>query len=262
MAERFMTDKRIAAGYGTDRPFLHGRVLDMALADLHAGKTFRKGLDVGCGAGLSVWALLPFCGSVTGTDISADMIVAAGELHGGADCRFLRCDAQELDRLEEVYDIVTVAGVADWIDTGRFLAGLAKVVRDGSILLIYDFWITDRMEGSQAYTRWWHDRYLQKFPRSAVSAARTDEDTAAYGFWLQEQKRFELSCPFRKEAFVRFLMLQSNLNAYIRESAERTEEAGRWLEETLSPVFGGEEKILLFDGYYRRYVYRGSKKDS
>ena len=54
------------------------------------------------------------------------------------------------------------------------------------------------------------------------------------------------------------MLLQSNVNARIGEAGEILEESRRWFDMTLTPVFQGEEKTLLFDGWYRRYIYHGS----
>ena len=272
MAE-FIADQRIAAGYAGDRPFLHGRVLEMALRDVPGERRFRRGLDVGCGAGLSVRALLPYCNHVTGTDISRDMILAARACCPEAACTFFPYGAEEVQRLGGTYDIVTAAGVMDWIDSGRFLEALRHVIREGSRLLVYDFWITDRMEGNADYTNWWHEQYLRRFPRIRNVTAAGRKVWENRRFVQERQEEFTLSHRFSLAAFVRFLLLQSNVNAWISppgqqtaghgaDGTKRADEAAAWMEETLMPVFAGEEKVLFFDGYYRRYGYHGSEKDS
>lgn len=57
MDNRSFDDKRIANGYGADRPWLHKFVMERLKSDLNLTKTFHNGLDVGCGAGLSAKAL-------------------------------------------------------------------------------------------------------------------------------------------------------------------------------------------------------------
>ncbi len=273
MADLFRADQRIAAGYADDRPFLHSQVLEMALRDLAGRGRFLHGLDVGCGAGLSARALLPYCRHVTGTDLSGDMIQAARAHDAQTDCTFVQCGAEELQCLEEVYEIVTAAGVTDWIDIGRFLDALVSVVREGSRLLVYDFWITDRMEGRPQYTKWWHEQYLQKFPLLHCAAAGSRQEWADGRFVAERQEHFVLSHTFSLAAFVRFLLLQSNVSAWIcaagqwpgdgeGQDGSRAAEAAAWMEETLAPVFAGEAKVLSFDGYYRRFVYHGRKKDT
>ncbi|WP_146615937.1 class I SAM-dependent methyltransferase [Nonomuraea aridisoli] len=47
--------ERLAAGYAFDRPPVHRRILE----SVHLGRTARRVLDVGCGAGVSTAALAP-----------------------------------------------------------------------------------------------------------------------------------------------------------------------------------------------------------
>ncbi len=263
MAEEFMANGRIASGYAFDRPRLHKRVLAMALKEDLSGGRFLHGLDVGCGAGLSAEALGRHCRKVTGVDISQDMVTVARRRYPAPVYTFLTGSAEELVPAEDLYDIVTAAGVTNWLDEERFLENLGGVLHSGGMLLLYDFWITDRMEGSADYSAWWHKQYLRRFPIpvSGKGAGRREwsEDRAALlGFALERQESFVIPHSFEQEAFVRFMLLQSNVNARIGEAGEILEESRRWFDTTLTPVFQGEEKTLLFDGWYRRYIYHGS----
>lgn len=80
--------QRIADGY-KKRSWLHPQVIEK-IAQLAGTDSFLRGLDVGCGAGLSAKALKAICRSVIGTDISPEMIHAANEICGaGPELSFL-----------------------------------------------------------------------------------------------------------------------------------------------------------------------------
>lgn len=263
MAEEFMANERIAAGYAFDRPRLHKQVLDMALYDDLSGGRFLHGLDVGCGAGLSAEALGRHCQKVTGVDISRNMIAMARSRYPSPVYTFLTGSAEELPLPEGVCDIGTAAGVTDWLDEEPFLRNLGGVLQSGGLLILYDFWITDRMEGNADYTAWWHGQYLGRFPIPGAGKrphrrAWSDETAALLGFELERQETFVIPYCFEREAFVRFMLLQSNVNARIGEAAEALDESRRWFDTALRPVFNEEKKTLLFDGWYRRYIYHGS----
>lgn len=68
---RGFDSKRIALGYAK-RPWLHKGVIEQVKRDcrFEPGHTFKNGLDVGCGAGLSTKALRLICDRVTGTDVA------------------------------------------------------------------------------------------------------------------------------------------------------------------------------------------------
>ena len=42
---------------------------------------------------------------------------------------------------------------------------IEKIMKEQGILLIYDFWITDKMQGSTEYTNWYQNEYLKRFPK-------------------------------------------------------------------------------------------------
>lgn len=243
--------KRIAEGYAKDRPFLHGQVIELLKKDLQITRNFSNGLDVGCGAGLSSKALKLICDKVTGTDISAEMIEAAKDFYINPCYTFLQSSAEEIRMPENTFDVVTAAGVINWIDEKKFLANLRPLMKEKGILIIYDFWITDRMKESAAYTDWWHNSYLNRFPKpQRKEDTWTKETVAPYGFELKNQKTYFLEYSFDKDAFIRFMMLQSNVNEQIDEKGKSEDEVRTWFENSLAPIFDAQKKILQFEGYY------------
>lgn len=260
--------KRIAEGYAKDRPFLHGQVMELVKKDLQLKGSFERGLDVGCGAGLSTKALKMLCDQVTGTDISAEMIEAAKALYQPPAYTFYQSGAEEIKEPCSSFDIVTAAGVTGWIEEERFLRNLRPMMKDGGVLLIYDFWITDKMKGSTGYTDWWHNSYLRDFPKPPRKENIWGGDfTAPFGFELKRRRDYCMEYGFDKDAFVRFMMLQSNVNAQIDEKGRNQEEIRNWFLDTLDPIFENEGKVLIFEGYYWYFLaktewnHRKSKKD-
>ena len=121
--------KRVAQGY-KERPFLHKQVIERFQRDV-TEELFLNGLDVGCGAGLSSKALKQICGHVTGTDSSPEMITVAREVckdSQGYD--FFVSSAEEIPPAKEKYDIVTAAGVIQWINRDNFLKNLRCILRE------------------------------------------------------------------------------------------------------------------------------------
>lgn len=135
--------KRIAQGYA-NRPWLHKKVMEQFKKDYNITHNFRNGLDVGCGAGLSTKALRLICDKVTGTDISPEMIEVCKEQYQADDSyNFYVAKAEETKSVTEQYDIVTAAGMINWVDKDSFLENINHVLKKQGILVIYDFWITD-----------------------------------------------------------------------------------------------------------------------
>lgn len=243
--------QRIVQGY-RDRPFLHRQVIDRFRKEV-TDKKFANGLDAGCGAGLSSKALREICSHVTGADISAKMIEAAKEVcadRQGYD--FIVSKAEEIPAVAGGYDIVTAAGVIQWVERGVFLRNLKKIMNEHGYVIIYDFGISDKMKGSRSekYFSWWHHAYLEEFPRpSRNEHIWTKDDVRPYGFSMLRQVSHEMEYEFDMEAFIRFMMIQSNVNAKIEGEGRSTEEVQKWFEQSLAPVFQEEKKVFIFSGY-------------
>lgn len=247
--------KRVAEGYKR-RPFLHKQVIDAFRKDM-AGQTFSYGLDVGCGAGLSSKALQLICSHVTGADSSAEMVAAAREVCGGGqEYDFLVCKAEEIPEGREKYDIVTAAGVIQWVERGKFLRNLRNVMDADGYLLIYDFCLSDRMKGNEAYSLWWHDIYLKEFPKPYRNEhVWTEEDVEPYGFSMLRQEEYEMEYEFSLDSFLDFMMIQSNVNVKVEKEKRDVNMVREWFRQSLEPVFRHERETAVFTGY-RWYIQK------
>lgn len=242
-------DQRIAQGY-KDRPFLHRQVIEQFQNDT-GGQHFELGLDIGCGAGLSTTALKAICTNVIGTDLSPEMIRAAREiLVPDSGITYLVSSAENLSLDNAKVDIATAAGAIQWIDRDRFLPNLRKIMKAGGYLLIYDFAISDTMVGVPAYTGWWHGQYLAHFPKPYRNeSVWKNEHVLPHGFYMVDQNNLIMEYTFDLESFIRFMMIQSNVNIRI-EDGTLSEDAGReWFQKTLSPIFQDQAQRLVFKGY-------------
>lgn len=250
MNSRSFDYKRIAEGYAKDRPFLHGQVMEQVKKELHLTGNLAYGLDVGCGAGLSTKALKMLCDQVAGTDISGEMIEAARALYQPPAYTFWQSSAEEIKAPCASFDIVTAAGVTGWIDEKKFLSNLRPMMKDEGVLVIYDFWITDQMKESVEYTKWWHDSYLKDFPKPPrKEVVWTGSLTEPFGFEAKSRTNYSMEYEFDQDAFIRFMLLQSNVNVQINEKGRDEAEIREWFWDTLEPIFEREKKTLLFKGY-------------
>lgn len=240
--------QRIAQGY-KKRPFLHKQVIKRFQKDI-TSRTFLNGLDIGCGAGLSSKALKMICHHVTGTDISGEMIAVAKEVCKTEGFDFIVSKAEELPEFDIKFDMVTAAGVVQWVDKDLFLEGLGNVMGEQSYLLIYDFCISDKMKDCLAYTSWWHDTYLKEFPKPFRNeSVWTEEDVLRHGFHMRDQIQYEMEYEFDQDAFVEFMMIQSNVNAKIEGEGRNVQAVQEWFGQSVSSFFQGEKRAVIFTGY-------------
>ena len=238
--------KRIAMGY-KNRPFLHGQVMDKLQEDI-GERQYVNGLDVGCGAGLSTKALKLLCKHVTGTDISNEMIEIAREVCYGAD--FFTSQAEEIPIPTHQYDIVTAAGVIQWVEQEAFLKKMQQILEKKGVLAIYDFCISDKMIGKEAYTEWWHQKYLKNFPKPKRNEhVWTNEEVSKYGFQMYKQIKFELTYEFTLSTFIEFMLIQSNVNSKIEGEGQDINTIREWFGESLKEIFEGRPQTLIFEGY-------------
>ncbi|MBE5876241.1 MAG: class I SAM-dependent methyltransferase [Lachnospiraceae bacterium] len=241
--------ERIALGYAKDRPWLHPQVIERLRKDLQIEDNFHNGLDVGCGAGLSTKALMLICDKVTGTDISEEMIKVCKVLYPESEYTFTQSPAEAAIAEENTFDIVTAAGVINWVDEDKFLHNLRRIMYDKGLLCIYDFGISDRMENNEAYTKWYQEDYLQTFPKPPRKEYTWTNDNLIEGFGIVQQVQYQLTHEFDKDSFIRFMMIQSNVNAQIDAGQKSVEKVKRWFEETLQDIWVEERHTLIFNGY-------------
>ena len=64
-----------------------------------------------------------------------------------------------------------------------------------------------------------------------------------------KQTDVKLSYEFDLDAFIRFMMIQSNVNVQIEQGVRSENEVRQWFYETLAPVWGEGMQTLIFEGY-------------
>ena len=251
MDNKLFDSKRIASGYANDRPWLHQLIIEQIKVDFADKIPFQNGLDVGCGAGLSTKALKLICNKVTGTDRSEEMVHICKTQYEASEFTFYTAKAEETETPQISYDIVTAAGVVDWVDKNRFLVNMKLVMSQNAPLIIYDFWISDKMLGNSAYTDWYQNQYLANFPKPPRNETVWEQEDIQPGFSLIKQTVCEMPYDFVMDSFIRFMMTQTNINSKIESGYMTEEEVTDWMRETLSPIFRGRRQTLIFDGYYQ-----------
>lgn len=54
---------------------------------------------------------------------------------------------------------------------------------------------------------------------------------------------------FDQDAFIEFMMIQSNVNVKIEGEGKNILDVREWFEQSLEPVFRGEKRTVIFTGY-------------
>lgn len=148
-----------------------------------------------------------------------------------------------------------------WVDRDAFLQNLRRIMNDDGVAVIYDFCISDRMEDCEAYSTWWHEQYLREFPKPYRNEqVWTQADVEPAGFDIVKQVNYELPYEFDLDDFVKFMMIQSNVNVKIEGNEKSVDEVRQWFYKTLEDIFASGKQTVVFTGYswYLKMCYNNT----
>jgi hypothetical protein len=114
------------------------------------------------------------------------------------------------------------------------------LLRVGGWLAIYNDGFGGMMRGNDAYAPWNRDEYIHRFPtppRNSNPMSATE--AASYGFAEHTQMRFEHDVTFSPLQLTSYLLTQSNTIAAIEHGDQTADGIGRWIHQSVEPMFGG-----------------------
>jgi SAM-dependent methyltransferase len=247
--ENPFANPNLAAGYATARPAVHPRILARLQARLRRGITFRRALDVGCGAGLSTLALDGFAEYSIGIDPAELMLRWAKSTAPGAE--FVAAGAEALPLRDGSINIITAAGSLNYVRLPIFFGEAERVLAPGGLLVVYDFLPGSTLRDSADLDHWFAG-FVSRYPWPAGQAAEITPESlakAAGGFRLRAQERFEIGLCLSPEFYVNYMMTETNVDFAIRNGAPAIE-IRQWCSDTLGPIFDGQNREVLFRGYF------------
>ncbi|MGH3293800.1 MAG: class I SAM-dependent methyltransferase [Trebonia sp.] len=236
--------ERLAAAYARDRPPIHEQILRSA----RLGRRADRALDVGCGAGLSTAALAPLAGRVIGLEPVPTMLAHRRAV--APDASFVIGQAERLPFAAGSFDLVTAAGSLNYADLPSALAEIARVLADDGTFLLYDFSTGGRSVSGDALAGWFAS-FEQRVPWPPgwepldVRAV----PLAAHGLRLLDYIDLELQLPMGLDAYLRYMLSETNVDDAIARGACSAEQARDWCLETLKAVFADGELTVVVPGY-------------
>lgn len=171
------------------------------------------------------------------------MLYLAGQ---GERLIYVAATAERLPLADHTAEIMTAAGVLDWVDADLFLPEAARVLVPGGWLVVYDIGERGWIEGVPDFDAW-HQRFQQRFPKPPRRAVPMEG--GRYGFGPAHRELYELNITFRLDDYIGFSMTQSNVTAAVEHRGEPEDGVRAWLSETLEPCFAGAERSIGFGGY-------------
>lgn len=236
----------IAKGYADNRPYFHPRVIGRIKSYLNLSEKFTMALDVGCGAGLSTIALLEIAERVIGVDAARAMICSAIKKEG---IEYFNYPAEHLP-FKQKFDLITLSGSINWIDRARFFSEAKRVLNDEGLVVIYDNDILGIMEEDRRFGKWYHNTFLDKFPRPPRDESSIlEEEATGYGFKLEFTEIYTNQIQFKLNDFIKYLFTQLNITSALDNKLEHASNIKEWLNSSLRPFFNYHERTIKFGGY-------------
>jgi SAM-dependent methyltransferase len=233
----------MAKGYARARPPVHPRVVDRIAAWL--GERKRRALDLGCGSGLSTRPLTALARTCVGVDPVAAMVSCARDVAPSA--RFAVALAESLPFPAGSFDLITAAGSLNYPDPAQAFPELARVLAPHGILAAYDFSPGRTFRGGHALGQWF-DEFELRYPWPAGDALQLNPailGELARGFRVAAHEHFEIELALTPEFYLEYVLTETNVS----RAAEPPEVIREWCRATLTPVFAGQTKGVLFRGY-------------
>jgi SAM-dependent methyltransferase len=235
---------RLAAAYAFDRPSVHEEFVRSARLNQQADRA----LDVGCGAGLSTAALMPLARHVVGLEPVPAMLTHRQAVAPQAG--FVVGQAERLPFAAGSFDLLAAAGSLNYADLPSAFGEVARVLtRDGTFLL-YDFSPPRRSVSGGDLERWFAS-FEQRFPWppgwEPFEVRELPLD--GYGLRLLSYADVEARLTMTFDAYLRYMLSETNAEHAIARGACSAEEARDWCRETLKAVFTGDEVTVIISGY-------------
>jgi SAM-dependent methyltransferase len=237
---------RLAAGYAYRRPPVHCHIIQRIAVCVGITTRVRRGLDIGCGAGLSTAALEALADTVVGLDPVPAMLAHRRVVAPRA--LFVVGQAERLPFPAATFDLLTAAGSLNYADLALFLPEAARVLRPAGILAIYDFSAGRRLQDSTVLDDWY-----AAFERRYPSPPGYDFDPrqlayAPCGLQLDAYEEIEVAVGMTFRSYLQYAMTETNVELAISCGAPDAEIAD-WCGRTLGKIFADEPRDVLFDAY-------------
>jgi SAM-dependent methyltransferase len=236
--------ERLAAAYAVDRPPVHEHILRSA----RLARRAERALDVGCGAGLSTAALATLARRVVGLEPVAAMLAHWRAVAPQA--RFVIGRAERLPFAAGSFDLVTAAGSLNYADVPSALAEIARVLTPDGTFLLYDFSTGQRSASGTELERWFAS-FEQRFPWPPGWQPLDVHELplAGYGLQLLDVTAVETRLPMDLDAYLRYMLSETNVEDAIASGACRPDEARDWCRTTLEALFADGPLTVVIPGH-------------
>jgi ubiquinone/menaquinone biosynthesis C-methylase UbiE len=241
--------EEMAAGYATSRPPVHAHVIEHAARTMNLGRVAGRTLDVGCGSGISTAALRPHAAGCIGID-PAESMLRWGRIT--APCAaFAVGTAEAIPLRNGSVECITAAGSLNYADLDLFFPEARRVLAPDGVLLVYDFGPGMAFRGERGLEDWFQ-QFSARYPPPYNEGRYLDPDVLKQfdsGFRVIGEETFEIGIRLTAGFYLDYMLTETNVASAIRAGVPQSE-IRDWCAETLAAVWRGEDKEVLFRGYW------------
>ncbi|MFT3802399.1 MAG: class I SAM-dependent methyltransferase [Burkholderiaceae bacterium] len=240
----FYSSKRLAESYARFRPAVHHVICDRLLEPLTPEARSWRVLDVGCGAGASTAALLPYSAHLFGVDPYPPMLEQARTSVTGAS--FVQGGFEALPFEADSFDLLASAGAINYVDAVTALTEVERVLQPGGWFMAYDFSTGQRLTIESPLPDL-HAEFRRKYPSSPGYALHLPSlPFASAGLSLVSEHDFVVQTPMSAEQYVQYALGDSGVELALA-GGESEEQIRRYCKELFSPAFIGQTRNVVFE---------------
>ena len=243
----FFAHKSAAERYAQHRPYFHPLVIEMVKAHLELKEPVKRALDVGCGTGQSTVALKEIANSVTGVDVSDEMLNLAKQR---SEIEYRNASAEDLSMFEDgSFNLITTSMAFHWFDHKYFLSETHRLLKTGGWFIPYTNGFYGHMRENESFEEWAKESYAKRYPAPPRNSTQlTPELAEEFGFSSFHMERFQNEVLFTADELSAYLTTQSNVIAAVEQGNETIEEVYRWLVSQVKQFLGPDKGTFVFGG--------------
>ena len=242
-------DDLMAAGYAAARPPVHPMVIEL-LRDWIGPRHVNVAVDLGCGAGLSTRPLAGVARTCVGFDPAESMVRAARTVVPGA--ILMAAAAEAIPLASGSVDLLAAAGSLNYAQNlDAVWPEAARVLAPGGTFAVYDFSAARSFADENPALDAWFAGFRERYPppvSQAIPLSPAILASRATGFRMTRGEEFVLPLELTPEFYVSYLLTETNVQAATHRGTALGD-IRAWLTATLTPVFGGRPRSVLFRGY-------------
>jgi len=148
-------------------------------------------------------------------------------------------------------ELITAAGSLNYSEWEDFFRETARVLTPEGRLVIYDFEPGRSFCDSMDLDGWFEEFSCRYPPPQGDGRAVHPEmlGTASDQFGLDLQKRFRIPVAMTREAYVDYVMTETNVAAAVRHGVS-TQQIRDWCRHGVRSIWSGGSREILFNGYF------------